>query len=178
MKNSIIVLDFGSQYNQLIARRVRDLQVYAEVIPCTASIEEIKSYQPSGIILSGGPSSVFSEDAFGVSKEIFALGVPVLGICYGMQLTAHLLDGKVSKGSKGEYGKSQFNITHQNKLFHQLPAQFNVWMSHFDEVVQVPKGFQIAGKSETEIAAFFHQEKQISSLSITERAECPHVRLR
>lgn len=161
MKNSIIVLDFGSQYNQLIARRIRDKQVYAEVIPCTASLEEIKSHQPAGIILSGGPSSVFSEDAFTVSKEIFELGIPVLGICYGMQLTAHLLDGKVNKGIMGEYGKTDFHVTHTNPLFKNIPDNFTVWMSHFDEVIQAPEGFQIAGKSSSEIAAFFHKEKKI-----------------
>lgn len=161
MKNSIIVLDFGSQYNQLIARRVRDMQVYAEVIPCTASIDEIKSHQPAGIILSGGPSSVFSEDAFTVPKEIYELGIPVLGICYGMQLTAHLMDGKVSKGSKGEYGKADFHISESCKLFKDIPATSTVWMSHFDEVVEVPKGFIACGKSEAEIASFYNEEKQI-----------------
>ena len=161
MKNSIIVLDFGSQYNQLIARRVRDMQVYAEVIPCTASIEEIKSHQPAGIILSGGPSSVFAEDAFTVPKEIYDLGVPVLGICYGMQLTAHLLDGKVSKGAKGEYGKADFHLTHTCKLFKGFPKQSTVWMSHFDEVAKVPEGFTVCGRSESDIAAFYNEEKNI-----------------
>ena len=161
MKNSILVLDFGSQYNQLIARRVRDFGVYAEVIPCTATLEEIKSHQPAGIILSGGPSSVFSETAFTVPKEIYDLNIPILGICYGMQLTAHLLDGKVNKGKKGEYGKADFHILHECKLFKNVPETSTVWMSHFDEVVQTPDGFHVCGKTEAEIASFVNEERKI-----------------
>lgn len=161
MKNGIIVLDFGSQYNQLIARRVRDLGVYAEVLPCTASIEEIKAHQPKGIILSGGPSSVFSEEAYTVDVEIYNLGIPVLGICYGMQLTAHLLGGKVTKGEKGEYGKADFHITQSCPLFTNVPESSTVWMSHFDEVTQAPDGFSVAGKSEAEIAALFCKKRKI-----------------
>uniref|UniRef100_UPI0039A62190 glutamine-hydrolyzing GMP synthase n=1 Tax=Ornithobacterium rhinotracheale TaxID=28251 RepID=UPI0039A62190 len=161
MKNSILILDFGSQYNQLIARRVRDFGVYAEVIPCTSSLEEIKAREPKGIILSGGPSSVFAEDGYRVDKEIYELGVPVLGICYGMQLTAHLLGGEVKKGEKGEYGKANFTITQSCALFEEVPEQSTVWMSHFDEVVKTPQGFKVAGKSEAEIAAFFNEEKKI-----------------
>lgn len=161
MKNSILVLDFGSQYNQLIARRVRDMGVYAEVIPCTASMDEIRAFEPAGIILSGGPSSVFSADAFTVSSEIYNLGVPVLGICYGMQLTAHLLGGKVNKGIKGEYGKAEFQILHTCPLFKNVPEKSTVWMSHFDEVVQTPAGFDVCGRSSAEIAAFFSEEKKI-----------------
>lgn len=161
MKNSIIVLDFGSQYNQLIARRVREMGVYAEVVPCTASLEEIKGHQPAGIILSGGPSSVFSEDAYTVPAEIFEMGIPVLGICYGMQLSAHLLGGQVKKGEKGEYGKADFQVTNNCKLFEDIAENSTVWMSHFDEVIQVPKGFTVAGKSEAEIASFFDEERKI-----------------
>lgn len=161
MRNSILILDFGSQYNQLIARRVRDFGVYAEVIPCTSSLAEIKAHEPKGIILSGGPSSVFSEDGYRVDKEIYELGIPVFGICYGMQLTAHLLGGEVKKGNKGEYGKADFTITNSCALFEEIPARSTVWMSHFDEVVKIPEGFEIAGKSEAEIAAFFNEEKKI-----------------
>ena len=161
MKNSILVLDFGSQYNQLIARRVRDMEVYAEVIPCTASLEEIKTHNPAGIILSGGPSSVFSDDAFTVPKEIFELGIPVLGICYGMQLTAHLLGGQVSKGEKGEYGKAEFSTQNNCKLFKNIPQTSTVWMSHFDEVTQLPDDYTIGGKSDVAIASFFNENKDI-----------------
>ncbi|MDO5656540.1 MAG: glutamine-hydrolyzing GMP synthase [Flavobacteriaceae bacterium] len=161
MKNSIIVIDFGSQYNQLIARRVRDFGVYAEVFPCTSSLNEILALEPAGIILSGGPSSVLSKDAYTISQEIFELGIPVLGICYGMQLTAHLAGGKVVKGKQGEYGKTLFEITHHCELFEGVPAVSTVWMSHFDEVIEIPEDFLICGKSQSEIAAFYHPKKKI-----------------
>lgn len=161
MKNSILVLDFGSQYNQLIARRVRDMGVYAEVIPCNAGLEEIMSHQPAGIILSGGPSSVFAEDAYTVPKEIYDLDIPVLGICYGMQLTAHLLNGEVKKGEKGEYGKADFHVTNNCPLFKNLPETSTVWMSHFDEVAKVPEGFTVCGKSGIDIASFYNEERKV-----------------
>ena len=110
MHNGIIILDFGSQYNQLIGRRIREMEVYSEIIPFNTPLEEILNKKPAGIILSGGPSSVNASDAHLVEKELFDAGIPVLGICYGMQLTAHLLGGKVSKGAKGEYGKSELEI--------------------------------------------------------------------
>ena len=161
MQNSILILDFGSQYNQLIARRVRDFGVYAEVIPCTSTLEEIKAHKPKGIILSGGPSSVFSKEGYTIDKEIYNLGIPVLGICYGMQLTAHLLGGEVKKGEKGEYGKADFSVKNECPLFKDIPESSTVWMSHFDEVIKVPEGFKISGKSEVEIASFFNEEKKV-----------------
>lgn len=161
MRNSIIILDFGSQYNQLIARRVRDFGVYAEVLPCTTNLEEIKRHEPKGIILSGGPSSVFAEDGYSIDKAIYELGIPILGICYGMQLTAHLLGGKVKKGEKGEYGKSQLKHQSSCQLFKNVPSESTVWMSHFDEVVKVPQGFKVSGETSIEIASFFSEEKQI-----------------
>lgn len=161
MTNGIIILDFGSQYNQLIARRVREFGVYAEILPFNASIEDIKNHHPKGIILSGGPSSVFGEDAHLVDKDLFELGVPVLGICYGMQLTAHLLGGEVKKGIKGEYGKASLNIIESNQLLNGIPEKSTVWMSHFDEVYQVPEGFEVAGKSENVIASMANEERKI-----------------
>ena len=160
MTNGILILDFGSQYIQLIARRVREFGVYAEILPFNASIDEIKKHQPKGIILSGGPSSVFGEDAHLVDKELFALGIPVLGICYGMQLTAHLLGGEVKKGQKGEYGKAELNILNSNKLLYGFPEQSTVWMSHFDEVFQVPNGFEVSGKSGSVIAAMADESQK------------------
>lgn len=161
MTNGIIILDFGSQYNQLIARRVREFGVYAEILPFNATLEEIKTHHPKGIILSGGPSSVFGAEAHLVDKELFELGVPVLGICYGMQLTAHLLGGEVKKGEKGEYGKAELDILKSNDLLNEIPAKSTVWMSHFDEVYQVPEGFEIAGKSENVIASMANAERKI-----------------
>src|SRR5690606_5805138 len=159
MTQGIVILDFGSQYNQLIARRIRELGVYAEILPFNASLSEILSKNPKGIILSGGPSSVFAADAALVDKALYEQNIPVLGICYGMQLTAHLLGGKVKKGEKGEYGKSEFTITQGSQLFKNVPQTSVVWMSHFDEVAEVPTGFSIAGKSNIEIASIVNEEK-------------------
>lgn len=160
MQNGIIILDFGSQYNQLIGRRIREMGVYSEIIPFNTKISEILAKKPAGIILSGGPSSVNAEDAHLVEKEIFESGIPVLGICYGMQLSAHLLGGKVAKGVKGEYGKSQLEIIKPNPLFEGVSQNSTVWMSHFDEVETVPEGFEITGKSGV-IASMANVEKKI-----------------
>ncbi|MGB3453860.1 MAG: glutamine-hydrolyzing GMP synthase [Moheibacter sp.] len=161
MTNGILILDFGSQYNQLIARRIRDFGVYAEILPFNASIDQILERQPKGIILSGGPSSVFADDAALVDKSLYELNIPILGICYGMQLTAHLLGGKVKKGEKGEYGKADFSILEQCSLFDGVPENSSVWMSHFDEVAEVPEGFVKAGRSSVEIASIVNSEKNI-----------------
>lgn len=161
MKQSIIILDFGSQYNQLIARRIREFGVYAEIVPYNTSVTEIKKHQPKGIILSGGPSSVFGEEAALIDKEVFNLGVPVLGICYGMQLIAHLLGGEVKKGVKGEYGKSDLTLLSVTNLFKGVPEKSTVWMSHFDEVLRAPEGFNIVGKSTVDVAAMANEDKKI-----------------
>jgi len=161
MTNGIIILDFGSQYNQLIARRIREFGVYAEILPFNASLTEILEKQPKGIILSGGPSSVFAEDAALVDKALYEQNIPVFGICYGMQMTAHLLGGKVKKGEKGEYGKSEFNIVENAALFQNVPQNSTVWMSHFDEVAELPSGFKLAGKSNIDIASIVNEEKKI-----------------
>ena len=160
MNKGIIILDFGSQYNQLIGRRIREMEVYSEILPFNTSLEEIKSKNPAGIILSGGPSSVNSPDAHLVEKELFELGIPVLGICYGMQLTAHLLGGNVKKGEKGEYGKATLEITKSNPLFTGVSRFSTVWMSHFDEVETLPENFEISAKSGV-IAGIFNEKKNI-----------------
>lgn len=147
MKHGILILDFGSQYNQLIGRRVRDLQVYAEIIPFHTPLSEILEKEPAGIILSGGPSSVNSESANLISKDLLEAGIPILGICYGMQLMTHLLGGKVSRGLKAEYGKADLKIENTNPLFNGVPNNSTVWMSHFDEVETPPVGFAINAKS-------------------------------
>ncbi len=161
MTQGIIILDFGSQYNQLIARRIREFGVYTEIIPYNTSVEEIKKHDPKGIILSGGPSSVFGDEAALVEKELFELGIPVLGICYGMQLISHLLGGEVKKGVKGEYGKSELTVLAENSLFKNVPEKSTVWMSHFDEVMTAPEGFIVSGKSNIEIAALANEERKI-----------------
>lgn len=160
MHNGIVILDFGSQYNQLIARRIREFGVYSEVIPFNTPLSEILERKPVGIILSGGPSSVNSENAHLIEKNILDAGIPILGICYGMQLITHLLGGKVKKGEKGEYGKSDFEIIRPNPVLNNVPRHSTVWMSHFDEVEVVPEGFEISGKSGV-IAAMANEQKNI-----------------
>ncbi len=161
MQNGIIVLDFGSQYNQLIARRVRELNVYSEILPYHVSKEEILKHQPKGIILSGGPSSVNDENAKKVSPDLYDLGIPILGICYGMQLMNHQLGGTVRKGEKGEYGKSNFQKEGDSQLLEKYPTHTTVWMSHFDEVEVVPKGFRTTGKSTQSIASMENEDKKL-----------------
>ncbi len=160
MQNGIIILDFGSQYNQLIARRVRDLGVYSEVVPFNTPLAEVLEKKPVGIILSGGPSSVNAEDAHLIDPAFFEAGIPVLGICYGMQLTTHLLGGKVKKGEKGEYGKAELEIIKTNAVFTGVSEKSTVWMSHFDEVEVVPEGFEISAKSDV-IAAMANEDKKV-----------------
>lgn len=160
MQNGIIILDFGSQYNQLIGRRIREMGVYSEVLPFNTPLAEILERQPSGIVLSGGPSSVNAENANLVDKELFEQNIPVLGICYGMQLTTHLLGGKVKKGEKGEYGKAKLQIQKSNTLLSGVSRFSTVWMSHFDEVETLPEGFVINGMTDV-ISAISNENKNI-----------------
>lgn len=139
----VVVLDFGGQYNQLIARRIRDLGVYSELLPFNVSLDRLKALAPKGIVFSGGPSSVYAEGAPHVDPAIYDLGIPVLGICYGMQLMAFQLNGKVERASKREYGKSDVEFTAGNRLAEGLEKKQTVWMSHGDMVSQVPEGFAI-----------------------------------
>ena len=160
-QGGIVILDFGSQYNQLIARRVRELGVYAEIIPFNSSLKNILQNQPKGIILSGGPSSVYADDANLIDKNIYEQNIPVLGICYGMQLTTHLLNGTVSKGQVGEYGKAVFYKDSNHLLLKNVPEKSTVWMSHFDEVTHLPKGFKSLGHTDTCIAGIYNDDKKI-----------------
>ena len=145
----IIVLDFGGQYNQLIARRVRDLNVYCEVLSYDAPIEEIKNKNPKGIIFTGGPSVVTEEDAPIVDKEIFNLGIPVFGICYGCQLMGYLNGGQVGKADKKEYGKAELTVNNQNPLFKNIDKDSICWMSHTYYITEVPPNFEVIGTTET-----------------------------
>ena len=140
----VIVLDFGGQYNQLIARRVRDCNVYCEVLSYKTPLAEIKKKNPTGIIFTGGPNSVYLEDSPSISKEIFELGVPVLGICYGTQLIAHLLGGKVATAPTSEYGKTETFYRNDCLLFAELPEKGISWMSHTDYIAELPEGFTAA----------------------------------
>ncbi|PZE20836.1 glutamine-hydrolyzing GMP synthase [Paenibacillus xerothermodurans] len=158
----IVVLDFGGQYNQLIARRIRDLGVYSELLPFNTSAEKLKELQPKGIVFSGGPASVYGEDSPHVDPAIYDLGIPILGICYGMQLMAHQLQGKVEKASKREYGKADVDFAEHCQLVHGLGQQQTVWMSHGDHVVGLPAGFVVDASTEhAPVAAMSHPEKNM-----------------
>ncbi|WP_088007470.1 glutamine-hydrolyzing GMP synthase [Indiicoccus explosivorum] len=146
-QQKIVVLDFGSQYNQLITRRIREFGVYSELHPHTITAEEIRAMNAGGIIFSGGPNSVYDPGAFSVDLGIFELGLPILGICYGMQLMALKLEGKVEKSSNREYGKAELELIEENRLFGDLPKEQIVWMSHGDLVTAAPPGFRTIGTS-------------------------------
>ena len=158
----ILVLDFGGQYNQLIARRVRECNVYCEVHPYNMSLDKIKAYNPKGIIFTGGPNSVFGEDAPLVDKELFNLGYPILGICYGCQTIAHLNGGTVSHADMREYGKTMVNVDIESKLFKYVSKETQVWMSHTDFVSKLPKGYKIiANTPSCPVSAMENEEKKI-----------------
>ena len=145
----ILILDYGSQYTQLIARRIREQEVYAEIISFETTAEELKKASPKGIILSGGPNSVFEKDAPGIDKKIFDLGIPVLGICYGMQLMSQVLGGRVVPGKEREYGKMPIETAKDNPLFKNIPSTIIVWMSHGDRVEAIPSSFERGALSAT-----------------------------
>jgi GMP synthase (glutamine-hydrolysing) len=159
--SSIVILDFGSQYTQLIARRVREQNVFSVVLPCTASIEEIQAQHPIGIILSGGPCSVYDADAPPADPAILDLGYPILGICYGLQYIVHHLGGKVSSASKREYGHAEVSFVDDNPLFNKLPASINVWMSHGDEAQELPSGFHLTAKTSNAVAGIANPARNI-----------------
>lgn len=159
---TILVLDFGSQYSQLIARRIRECKVYSRIVPFSTPVEKIREEAPMGIILSGGPASVYQDNAPKCDPEIFNLGIPVLGICYGLQLTVMTLGGKVARGHAREYGKAEIEITGESPLLDGLPSPLQVWMSHGDKVTALPEGFVTTAKTtNTEFAAIRHTEKKI-----------------
>jgi GMP synthase (glutamine-hydrolysing) len=147
--SKILILDFGSQYTQVIARRIRELQVYSEIVPFNISAKEIVDLAPHGVILSGGPASVYEKGAPQIDPQILALGIPVLGICYGLMQMAHHLGGQVVFSGRREYGAGMLQITNSSQLFHGLGPQLDVWNSHGDEVTSLPKGFRTAGTTDS-----------------------------
>ncbi|MDI3285287.1 glutamine-hydrolyzing GMP synthase [Polyangium sp. 15x6] len=176
-RDLVLILDFGSQYTQLIARRIREASVYCEVYRYDLPIERIRELAPRGIILSGGPSSVYGEGAPHISAELFSVGIPILGICYGMQLLSHLLGGKVERGTEGEYGPALVRTTRAAGVF----GRFNdgdvldVWMSHGDKVVELPPGFSTLGTTDTTpFAAIADDERHIYGLQF--HPEVAHTR--
>ncbi|MEK3954848.1 glutamine-hydrolyzing GMP synthase [Psychrobacillus sp. FSL K6-1464] len=159
-QEKIVVLDFGSQYNQLITRRIREFGVYSELLPHTVTAEELKKVNATGIIFSGGPNSVYDKNAFHIDSAIYDLGVPILGICYGMQLMSQHFGGKVEKASHREYGKAEINVKNATSLFGQLPENQVVWMSHGDHVTVAPEGFEVIATSPScEVAAMANEAK-------------------
>jgi GMP synthase (glutamine-hydrolysing) len=162
MSETILVLDFGSQYTQLIARRVRELGVYCEIVFPDLPAARIKALRPRGLILSGGPSSVYDPQAPRCDPAVFSLGLPILGICYGIQLLAHGLGGKVERSPRREYGSAELHITKKAKLFQGLPPRMRVWMSHGDSLVAPPRGFQVLARTaNSPVAAVADEEKKI-----------------
>ncbi|MCS7337472.1 MAG: glutamine-hydrolyzing GMP synthase [Verrucomicrobiae bacterium] len=166
MNEQIVILDFGSQYTQLIARRVRECAVYSQILPYNTPASRLRALAPKGIILSGGPASVYSAGAPKPDREVFELGVPVLGICYGLQLMADILGGAVEPGQKREYGKSTLTVTEPDcPLFAGLPRSFTVWNSHGDKPTRLPRGFRpVAGTENSEFAAIEHRQKRLFGL--------------
>ena len=161
----ILILDFGSQYTQVIARRIRELQVYSEIVPFNISAPEVVDLAPNGIILSGGPASVYEKGAPQIDPKIFTLGIPVLGICYGLMQMAHHLGGQVVFSGRREYGAGMLQITNSSQLFDGLGPQLDVWNSHGDEVTALPKGFRAAARTEgCDFAAVEDPERKLYGL--------------
>lgn len=160
--DTILVVDFGAQYAQLIARRVRDAHVYSEIVPHTVTAGEIASRKPRGVILSGGPRSVYAEIAPRIDPDLYQTGVPVLGICYGAQLLTEQLGGTVARNDRGEYGRTPLTLTAPTPLFADRPAVSDVWMSHSDSIVAAPEGFVVTARSpDAPVAALENRDRRI-----------------
>ena len=172
MPQTIVVLDFGSQYTQVIARRIREANVFSKVVPYNTTIRNLKKISPVGIILSGGPASVHLKGAPKPRKEIFELGIPILGICYGLQLMAAMLGGEVKKSKHREYGRSKLSIKKMGLLFNKLPKELTVWNSHGDCLVKLPKGFRTLAKTEnSDYASIEYPSKKFYGLQFHPEVE-------
>lgn len=168
----IIVIDFGSQFNQLIARRVRENDVYCQVEPASISIDKLKALNPQGIILSGGPSSIYEKNSPRIDKSLFDLGIPILGICYGMHYMVDILGGKIKKAAKREYGFANLDIKVPDPLFKNMDSGFQCWMSHGDSAINLPDNFVITASTEnTPIAAIANHEKKLYGLQLHPEVE-------
>ena len=168
----ILVIDFGSQFNQLIARRVREQRVYCQIEPPTISLDQIKAIRPEGIILSGGPSSIYEKHSPKMDVGVFELGIPVLGICYGAQFMVHALGGVVKAAQKREYGFAEFSVAKPEGVFKGLPATTPCWMSHGDSITRLPRGFKAAGATDnTKFAALAHPKKRLFGLQFHPEVE-------
>ena len=151
--NGVMILDFGSQYTKLIARRVREENIYSEIFKHNISIDEVNRLNPAAIILSGGPSSVFLNNALKIDPEILKYRKPILGICYGLQLLIHSYGGNVEEKNSGEYGMSKLNLDNSHNIFSNVPNEINTWMSHMDQVTKIPSNWRIVARSTNEIIA-------------------------
>jgi GMP synthase (glutamine-hydrolysing) len=172
--STIVILDFGSQYTQLIARRIREFNVFSVVLPCTAPIEQIRALKPLGLILSGGPCSVYDADAPAADPALLALGVPVLGICYGLHFIVHHLGGKIEPAPAREYGHAQVEVVAETPLFRGLPRTLEVWMSHGDEARTLPDGFTLTARTSNALAGIADEARRIWAVQF--HPEVAHTR--
>ncbi len=172
--STIVILDFGSQYTQLIARRIREFNVFSVVLPCTVALEEVKALNPKGVILSGGPCSVYDADAPDADAGVLALGVPVLGICYGLQFIVHHLGGKVVGAAAREYGHAEVTVVAETPLFRGLPESLDVWMSHGDHAETLPSGFVLTAKTANAVAGIADEKRRIWAVQF--HPEVAHTR--
>ncbi len=168
----VLIIDFGSQFNQLIARRVRECRVYCQIEPPSISVDQVRALAPDGIILSGGPSSIYENASPKIDVAILKLGIPVLGICYGMQFMVHALGGKVKRSDKREYGFAEFKVKRPSPLFDTVATETSCWMSHGDSITRLPSGFRIAGSTaNTRIAAIDHRNQKLFGLQFHPEVE-------
>jgi GMP synthase (glutamine-hydrolysing) len=172
--STIVILDFGSQYTQLIARRIREFNVFSVVLPCTAPMDQIRALAPLGLILSGGPSSVYDADAPAADPALLALNVPILGICYGLQFIVHHLGGKVESAPAREYGHAHVEVIAETPLFRGLPPTLDVWMSHGDEAKTLPEGFVLTAKTSNALAGIANEARRIWAVQF--HPEVAHTR--
>jgi GMP synthase (glutamine-hydrolysing) len=172
--STIVILDFGSQYTQLIARRIREFNVFSVVLPCTVSLDKVRELRPLGVILSGGPCSVYDADAPAADPAVLAMGVPVLGICYGLQFITHHLGGKVVSAAAREYGHAEVNVVAETPLFQGLPQTMNVWMSHGDHAQELPAGFRLTAETSNAVAGIEDAERKIWAVQF--HPEVAHTR--
>ena len=172
--STIVILDFGSQYTQLIARRIREFNVFSVVLPCTTPLEKVRELNPKGLILSGGPSSVYDPDAPEADPALLTMDLPVLGICYGLQFITHHLGGKVESAAAREYGHAEVNVIAETPLFQGLPQTLNVWMSHGDEAKALPEGFQLIARTANAVAGIANEDRRMWAVQF--HPEVAHTR--
>ena len=172
--STIVILDFGSQYTQLIARRIREFNVFSVVLPCTVGLEQIQALAPAGLILSGGPNSVYDADAPAADPKVLDLDIPILGICYGLQFMVHHLGGKVESADRREYGHASVEVIAETPLFRGLPGELDVWMSHGDEARELPPGFVLTAQTANALAGIANEARRMWAVQF--HPEVAHTR--